>query len=179
MEGPLDRNIARKPVPSATVHHVGAGYQMVDSEPDVQINSQHISTLEGRTRSSKLKTLFWDLVLVLPGVAFLVYGILVAANAGNPISHSPIPMLTDASRYGPTIFPIAFAAVAANVLKSIAAWKLEKGISLLHLEYLLSSRTVFSAFTTPSRSRRSTFWCPPSWHSGPCLPSAARQRFGS
>ncbi|KAH6686387.1 hypothetical protein F5X68DRAFT_15643 [Plectosphaerella plurivora] len=150
MEGRRESMITRKPVPSATVQPVGAGYHIVNPvETDTRINGQDNAILESRTRGSVLWSLFWDSVLVIPGVAFLVYGILVAVNAGKDITEKPIPALRSASGYGPTIFPIAFAAVAANVLKSYAAWKLERGISLLHLEYLLSSRTVFSAFMAP------------------------------
>ncbi|RSM11410.1 hypothetical protein CEP52_002969 [Fusarium oligoseptatum] len=49
----------------------------------------------------------------------------------------------------PTIFPIVFAAAAVNFLKALAAWKLERGISVLSLEFLLSSRTVFSTIASP------------------------------
>jgi hypothetical protein len=150
MEGRRESMITRKPVPSTTVLPVGDGYHVVNPiEMDTRINGPDNSAFDVRTRGSMLWALFWDSMLVLPGVAFLVYGILVAINAGKDITEKPIPTLMSASGYGPTIFPIAFAAVAANVLKSYAAWKLERGISLLHLEYLLSSRTVFSAFTAP------------------------------
>ncbi|KAK7403525.1 hypothetical protein QQX98_010703 [Neonectria punicea] len=68
---------------------------------------------------------------------------------GKVAATDPVPSLRSAARYGPTIFPIAFAAVVANFLRAMAAWKLERGITVLNLELLLSSRTVFSAFSIP------------------------------
>ncbi|KAK5712126.1 hypothetical protein LTR15_012195 [Elasticomyces elasticus] len=52
------------------------------------------------------------------------------------------------SRIGPTIFPIMFAAIIGRALKATAAFKLERGASVGSLEYLLGSRTLFSAVTT-------------------------------
>lgn len=49
----------------------------------------------------------------------------------------------------PSIFPILFTAVVAKFLTSVAAIKLENGASVLSLEYLLYSRTVFSAIMAP------------------------------
>ena len=42
-----------------------------------------------------------------------------------------------------------FAAIVAKFLRSLAAVKLENGAAVLTLEYLLNSRTVFSALTAP------------------------------
>ncbi|KAM5376786.1 hypothetical protein ACJZ2D_005409 [Fusarium nematophilum] len=67
---------------------------------------------------------------------------MVWSNNGRPLDEEPVSSLRTASTYGPTVFPIVFAAVAANLLKALAAWKLERGISVLSLEYLLCSKTV-------------------------------------
>ncbi|KAK2733556.1 hypothetical protein CKAH01_08351 [Colletotrichum kahawae] len=75
-------------------------------------------------------------------------------NNGSAIDEGQIPTLRVAATYSPTIFPIAFAAVAANLLKAAAGWKLERGVTILSLEYLLSCRTVFSAVTVPLSLRR-------------------------
>lgn len=61
-------------------------------------------------------------------------------------------MLTIPGR-GPTIFPIIYAGVVARSLRSLAAWRLERSASVLALEYLLGSRTVLSAITTPLELR--------------------------
>lgn len=93
--------------------------------------------------------LFLDLVLTAPPILFLVYAGLLCKHRGSPISQDPVPSLREASIYGPTVFPIAFAAVAGNFLKAFAAWKLERGISVLSLHSLLRSHSVFSAYATP------------------------------
>lgn len=54
---------------------------------------------------------------------------------------------------GPTIFPILFAAIASKFLRALAATKLERGASVLTLDNLLNSRTVFSTLTTPFELR--------------------------
>ncbi|KAF4832306.1 hypothetical protein CGCTS75_v004722 [Colletotrichum tropicale] len=102
-----------------------------------------------RSSSDGIRHLLLDTLLTLPSVAFITYAFLVLVNNGRPIDHSPIPLLRTAAIYSPTLFPIAFSAVAASFLKAAAAWRLEQGISVLSLEYLLNCRTVFSAFTTP------------------------------
>ena len=102
---------------------------------------------------STLSQLFIDLVLATPAVLFLAFAYLVRHHDGQHIEVDPVPALRVAARYGPTVFPIAFAAVVANCLKAISAWNLERGITVISLEYLLGSRTVFSAVTTPLKLR--------------------------
>ncbi|KAF4839349.1 hypothetical protein CGCSCA4_v011325 [Colletotrichum siamense] len=102
-----------------------------------------------RSSADGMRHLLLDTLLTLPAVAFISYAFLVLVNNGRPIDQSPIPLLRTAAIYSPTLFPIAFSAVAASFLKAAAAWRLEQGISVLSLEYLLNCRTVFSAFTTP------------------------------
>ena len=84
-----------------------------------------------------------DLLLAIPPICFLVYAFLVYKHRGKKIDEDPVPALQNAA-----IFPIAFAAIVGNLLKALAAWKLERGVSILSLEYLLGSRTVFSTITT-------------------------------
>jgi hypothetical protein len=102
---------------------------------------------------STLSQLFIDLVLATPAVLFLAFAYLVRHHDGQHIEVDPVPALRMAARYGPTVFPIAFAAVMGNCLKAISAWNLERGITVLSLEYLLGSRTVFNAVTTPLKLR--------------------------
>lgn len=83
----------------------------------------------------------------------MVYTILTFHHTGQQISIEPSPSLRNAARYGPTVFPIASAAVVDGFLLAFAAWRLEHGVSMLELEYIVSSRTVFSAITTPSSLR--------------------------
>ncbi|KAF2998915.1 hypothetical protein E8E13_005884 [Curvularia kusanoi] len=90
-----------------------------------------------------------NFLLVIPPVVSLIYAWLVARNNGVRVDQHPVPELQTAARYGPTVFPVAFAAIMGTFLTGIASWRLEHGISMLSLEYLLNSRTVFSAVTTP------------------------------
>jgi len=101
-----------------------------------------------------------DTPLVIPPLLFIIYGFLVLNYEGRPSDTQVVRQLLSASRYAPTIFPIIFAAIAGNFLKAVAAWKLERGISMLSLEYLLSSRTVFSAIKTPISIRAFHYLAP-------------------
>ncbi|KAF3812111.1 hypothetical protein GCG54_00009795 [Colletotrichum gloeosporioides] len=122
-----------------------------DKHTENEDNSGRI--LGKRSSSDGIRHLLLDTLLTLPSVAFITYAFLVVVNNGRPIDQSPIPLLRTAAIYSPTLFPIAFSAVAASFLKAAAAWRLEQGISVLSLEYLLNCRTVFSAFTTPMSLR--------------------------
>ncbi|KAH6986973.1 hypothetical protein EDB80DRAFT_817655 [Ilyonectria destructans] len=102
---------------------------------------------------SLLQQLVLDLLLGLPAIGFFIYAIFLSWNDGKPINIDPVPTLQVASSYGPTIFPIAFAAVASNLMKAGAAWKLKRGITVLSLELLLGSRTIFSSITSPMSLR--------------------------
>ena len=117
-------------------------------------NARHICSL------AALGQALIDLMFTTPAIFFLVFAFLVRRHEGKNTDESPVPALQAAARYGPTIFPIAFAAVVANCLRSIAAWQLERGITVLKLEYLLGSRTVFSAVMTPLKLRSTTILAP-------------------
>ncbi|KAM5356799.1 hypothetical protein ACJ41O_003445 [Fusarium nematophilum] len=93
--------------------------------------------------------LLLDVLFGIPALVFLVFAILVYRNEGKRWDEHPVTTLRAISNYGPTVFPIVFAAAAVNFLKAVAAWRLERGISVLSLEFLLSSRTVFSTLSSP------------------------------
>lgn len=92
-----------------------------------------------------------DFLLVLPALYFLAFGFLVYSRDRSPLDgNDENSSLVAAANLGPTIFPIAFAAVVGRFLKSAAAWKLERqGATVGTLEQLLSSKTVVSAVTLP------------------------------
>ncbi|KAK4455215.1 hypothetical protein QBC34DRAFT_433427 [Podospora aff. communis PSN243] len=101
-----------------------------------------------------------DLTLAIPAILFLVYAAMVARADGKDASTEPVLSLINAATYGPSIFPIVFAAVTANFLRALAAWKLERGITVLNLELLLGSRSVFSAFSIPFSIRSINLFVP-------------------
>ncbi|KAF4918108.1 hypothetical protein CGCVW01_v009177 [Colletotrichum viniferum] len=133
-----------------------SGYLMEKSKARDKLteNEDHSGRILGKRSSSDgIRHLLLDTLLTLPAVAFITYAFLVLVNNGRAVDQGPIPLLRTAAIYSPTLFPIAFSAVAASFLKAAAAWRLEQGISVLSLEYLLNCRTVFSAFTTPMSLR--------------------------
>lgn len=113
-----------------------------------------------RNSPGAIQQFLLDALLIIPSICFIVYGMMALQNNGKPIDEGPVPALRMAATYSPTIFPIAFAAVAANLLKAAAGWKMERGVTVLSLEYLLSCRTVFSAVTTPFTLRRANMLVP-------------------
>jgi hypothetical protein len=101
------------------------------------------------SKHSKLIYLACNILFIIPGLLFLTYAGLVVFYNGRQIDVHPLPELQSAARYGPTIFPVAFAAVIGAFLTNYAAWRLERGISMLSLEHLLNTRTVFGAVVMP------------------------------
>ncbi|KAF4976735.1 hypothetical protein FZEAL_6650 [Fusarium zealandicum] len=129
----------------ARLRHGTSATKTIDSE----YNAAHMRPMRSTMSPLTLWHFFLDILFALPGFAFLVFAILVRIYDGQPLDQEPAPALRSIATYGPTIFPIVFAAAAVNFLKAVAAWKLERGISVLSLEFLLSSRTVFSTIASP------------------------------
>lgn len=108
-----------------------------------------------RTRSPLSGIALWDaaldFALILPAVYFLAFAFIVYTRNGTPLNRGEEnSSLVAAAALGPTIFPIAFAAVVGRFLKSAAAWKVERsGATLATLEQLLGSKTVVSALWSP------------------------------
>ncbi|KAK4623700.1 hypothetical protein CLAFUW4_03964 [Fulvia fulva] len=79
----------------------------------------------------------------------------------------PLPV---AAKYGLTVFPITFAAIVGPLMTTIAAWRLERTISLGFLEYLLASRSLGSAFVSLIKLRYCSFYILPiliAWYLSP------------
>ncbi|KAI1304465.1 hypothetical protein F5Y03DRAFT_170339 [Xylaria venustula] len=90
-----------------------------------------------------------DLVLILIAVGFIVFALLVYASDNQPMTaHSREEALLVAASYGPTIFPIVFAAIVGRTLKSIATWKLQRGTTIGRVEQLLGSHTIVGSIVT-------------------------------
>lgn len=58
------------------------------------------------------------------------------------------------------MFPIMFAAIMGQLMTVIAAWKLERSITIGLLEYLLASRSLGSAFPSLMKLRIFNTWVP-------------------
>ncbi|KAK1704817.1 hypothetical protein BDP67DRAFT_548887 [Colletotrichum lupini] len=107
-----------------------------------------------RDSAGAIQQFLLDVLLIIPSLCFIIYGMMALKHNNWPIDAGMVPTLRMAATYSPTVFPIVFAAVAANLLKAAAGWKMERGVSILSLGYLLSCRTVSSAVTTPLSLRR-------------------------
>ncbi|KAI0486371.1 hypothetical protein F4859DRAFT_528139 [Xylaria cf. heliscus] len=94
-------------------------------------------------------TMLFDGLLALVAVGFIVFAFLVLANDGIPDSPGSLgESLLTAASYGPTIFPVIFAAIIGRTLKLIATWKLQNGSKFGRIEQLLASNTLFGTFSS-------------------------------
>ncbi|KXH47798.1 hypothetical protein CNYM01_06075 [Colletotrichum nymphaeae SA-01] len=123
--------------------------------------STETHSIRKRDSAGVIQQFLLDVLLIIPSLCFIIYGMMALKHNNWPIDAGMVPTLRMAATYSPTVFPIVFAAVAANLLKAAAGWKMERGVSILSLEYLLSCRTVFSAVTTPLSLRRVNILSPP------------------
>ncbi|KAK4948821.1 hypothetical protein LTR10_012194 [Elasticomyces elasticus] len=99
-----------------------------------------------------------DLLLLAGCLGFLSFAILVKTHDGAPLRQKPdfYAGLLAASRYGPTIFPILFAAVVGRTIKSTIQWRLQRGEHIRVLDLLASSTTVGGAVTSQISLRRAS-----------------------
>ncbi|KAF2736798.1 hypothetical protein EJ04DRAFT_562072 [Polyplosphaeria fusca] len=99
-----------------------------------------------------------DIIVVMTSIVFLVYASFVIHNDGVPVTEVPnLPTLKDAARYGPTIFPILFAAIVGQAMHAIAHWRLENGERMKVLDQLLGSTGLFSTVITQFKFRNMGF----------------------
>ncbi|KAF4981358.1 hypothetical protein FZEAL_2843 [Fusarium zealandicum] len=120
------------------------------TKPDASTDYKAHPTPARRPKSwSTFGRLVLDLIITAPAVCFLAFVSCVIKPGGLGAETEMIKNLHSAASWGPTVFPIAFAATVANAPKAMAAWRLERGITVLSPELLLSSLDVFSAITVP------------------------------
>ncbi|KKZ60042.1 hypothetical protein EMCG_05224 [[Emmonsia] crescens] len=89
-----------------------------------------------------------DILLLLATTPFLGLGTYTAIKNGKPVNDQEWSYLQIGMKTAVTTFPIIFAAVTSRLTKNLATWRLERGISLGHLEQLLGSSSVFGTFST-------------------------------
>ncbi|KAK5630115.1 hypothetical protein RRF57_005830 [Xylaria bambusicola] len=118
------------------------------SKVDSLYQGQYHTARRPLSRENLLGTLV-DVLIPAAALYFLIFAWLVYAFRDHPINQEPAPSLLKASQLGPTIFPVVFAAITGRFLHRLAAYKLEEGASVMTLEYLLYSRSVFNALTAP------------------------------
>ncbi|PGH18212.1 hypothetical protein AJ79_00550 [Helicocarpus griseus UAMH5409] len=89
-----------------------------------------------------------DLLLYVATAPFITLGVFAAVRNGKPADEKEWDRLQLAMKMAVTTFPIIFAAIMGRLTKNLATWRLERGISLGHLEQLLGSSSVFGTFST-------------------------------
>ncbi|KAL5590236.1 hypothetical protein FOBRF1_013793 [Fusarium oxysporum] len=77
----------------------------------------------------------------------------MASNGQLLTKGSRAQYLLDITFYGPTIFPILFAAIVGRALKALATWELQRGSTIGHIETLSSSTTLIGAIVTQIQLR--------------------------
>ncbi|KAF4951607.1 hypothetical protein FGADI_7382 [Fusarium gaditjirri] len=87
-------------------------------------------------------------------IVFVVFASLAIASDGQILTKgSRAQYLLDITFYGPTIFPILFAAIVGRALKALATWELQRGSTIGHVETLSSSTTLIGAIVTQIQLR--------------------------
>ncbi|KAJ8106810.1 hypothetical protein OPT61_g9296 [Boeremia exigua] len=100
-----------------------------------------------RLRGYSLPLLIGDILLILLPIGFIVLAISAWRLDAKELSGTG-KMVERAMNLGPTIFPLAFAAIGSRCLRSIAVRIAERGTSILTLEKLLGSQSLVSAIGT-------------------------------
>ncbi|VTT82059.1 unnamed protein product [Fusarium fujikuroi] len=95
-----------------------------------------------------------DLLLILCIITFIVFAHLAITSNGHILTEdSRAQFLLNVTFYGPTIFPILFAAIVGRALKALATWELQKGSTIGHVETLSGSTTLIGAIITQIQLR--------------------------
>ncbi|KAF2182828.1 hypothetical protein K469DRAFT_636229 [Zopfia rhizophila CBS 207.26] len=145
----LNRNLP--PLPSTS--EAEPGVVPVEKHPTVKVWPEEPQTLHRGGWLSALSCM-GDVIVIMTSTMFFVYGSLIIHFDGTPLSEIPqLSILRDASRYGPTIFPILFAAIVGQAMHAIAHWRLENGERMKVLDQLLGSTGLFSAVITQLKFR--------------------------
>ncbi|MCJ1350756.1 MAG: hypothetical protein MMC33_000737 [Icmadophila ericetorum] len=107
--------------------------------------------LKHRPRFSQL--LVWTVMIVSPSL-FIVLAILTVRLNRTPADSYKGFAITEAIKGGVTAWPIIFAAIAAQSLKQLASYKVERGVRMITLEQLTGSHSVGAAIKQPLFLRR-------------------------
>ncbi|KAG9187643.1 hypothetical protein G6011_05514 [Alternaria panax] len=98
-----------------------------------------------------------DLLLVLLPVYFILLGVAAIALNGKPTKGSDFGKKVEfAMDLGPTMFPIAFAAISGRSMKMIARFLAERGTKISTLELLMASQSVWGTIESQLTMQRLT-----------------------
>ncbi|KAJ4218912.1 hypothetical protein NW759_008065 [Fusarium solani] len=108
--------------------------------------------LEGPWSLKRLLDSLLDLILATAALLFVLFGGMIYMNHGTPATPgSTGRLLLDLAKYGPTVFPVLFAAIVGAALKTFATWRLQNGTRIGLIEQLVGSHTVAEAVFTQAR----------------------------
>ncbi|KAF2755013.1 hypothetical protein EJ05DRAFT_503325 [Pseudovirgaria hyperparasitica] len=96
-----------------------------------------------------------DVITILISCLFFVQGIFVYTYSGVGVQYiKHLKLIEDTAKYGPTVFPILFAAIVGQTMHAAALWRLENGERLQTLDQLLGSTTIFATIMTQLKFQR-------------------------
>ncbi|MCJ1395073.1 hypothetical protein MMC18_007954, partial [Xylographa bjoerkii] len=101
-----------------------------------------------KRRSRVAQSVVWGIMIVFP-ILFIVLGIFTALLNGVAAESWKGFAMTEAIKGAVTAWPIIFAAILAQSLKTFASYKVERGLRLMTLEQLISSHSVGAAIKQP------------------------------
>ncbi|RMJ14189.1 hypothetical protein CDV36_006143 [Fusarium kuroshium] len=108
--------------------------------------------LEGPWSCNRLLGSLLDLTLATAALLFILFGgMIFMKHETSAAQGSTGKLLLDMSKYGPTVFPVLFAAIVGAALKTFATWRLQNGTRIGLIEQLVGSHTVAEAFFTQYR----------------------------
>ncbi|RDW92631.1 hypothetical protein BP5796_02025 [Coleophoma crateriformis] len=119
-----------------------------DGSSEILRNPQTKAEILHRRTSKITQIIVWSIMISLP-LLFIVLAILTASATGKPEASSLGQGITRANKVAVSLWPIAFAAIAAQALRMYASWKVESGLQLMTLEQLINSHSVASAIKQP------------------------------
>ncbi|MCJ1382065.1 hypothetical protein MMC17_005177 [Xylographa soralifera] len=124
-------------------------------QPDttIKVQSHQHTPRNLKRRSTMSQYIIWGIMITFP-LLYIILGILTASQTGTPVGSTIGSNVHIAIPFAVTAWPIIFAAVAAQSLKILATYKVERGLRLMTLEQLISSHSVAGAIKQPFLLRR-------------------------
>ncbi|TVY45618.1 hypothetical protein LSUB1_G000132 [Lachnellula subtilissima] len=108
---------------------------------------------------SIITDIFIDTILLGLSLAFFTFGLVVRHYDQAPVAvhKGTVKTLLEATKYGPSVFPILFACVLGRAAQAILAWRLELGERVGVLDLLASSTSLTSTVTSQFKLRMVSF----------------------
>ncbi|KAI1655526.1 hypothetical protein F4813DRAFT_161875 [Daldinia decipiens] len=113
-----------------------------------------------RSGVSRPNKIIYNFILILLTIACFVFAGLLGRCDGMLSDADLVQKLVEASRYGPTIFPVVYALVVGGALRSLALWRLQDGEKVSFLDLLLGSTSVGGMVGTQLERRLTQFDIP-------------------